>query len=1602
MAGKTLEYDLKVLDKSKSMQQRTKDAKEYNNELSRSEKLMQQSRRAAYKQESVDYGATRALAMGTGASGRDFAKEAQGLGGLVRLYATFAANIFAVTAAFQQLSKAMDTTNMVRGMEQLGAQSGIALVNISKNLVATTDYAISMREAMEATAMATSAGLSAQQLQDVGLVAKNVSQALGRDVVDSITRLTRGIVKLEPELLDELGLFTKIGPATEKYALSIGKSASQLTDFERRQAFANAVIKEGLDKFSSIKLESNPYSKLLATLKDVAQAGLELINKVLTPVIKLLSESPTALAAILAGIAVTLTRQALPAIANFNQSMRDSAKDAVEAATKRALEVEKVLKTEVANRIARADQGAEYESMRWEKGTTVLMTLAKDRQEKLAKASRSAEAKAILGKAISEVTPDDLKKLDELAKRGSGVSKIYGELANSVRKYNQELISLDQQRKAAEEFFKSQQSLLTTTGRLLYQVQQENQRARSAEITANAAATTSLLGLRAAWSQLNDDIAKARKGPQVKVIEELDDAGKKTGKTFEYTINQMSAFQAAYTRTVGGIKILTQYVASAIGFLGIWGQAIALVGLAVGGLYSYFATATRELEKFDKTVDKHKGNLDSYKNTIDAIYAKPIDKIFGSASISAQANAVDALGQSLRELRNDVDKAWAAVERGNPLEKFWEGLKTLVGQNIDQKARRLISDTVVAQIKEAERSFSGKDVLQKFGDILGIEDPANNLEQVAKKIKNLDPSSRTLDRLADAWDKYSANLKQAQREQENFNELLKKTEESFQRFMQQYTINDPLTRFVLDATKSMAEFSKILDKPNIEENLSGILTLLDKINSIPFFSPEQMVEIDSSSKSIRFLNEAIGQSSKSLDKLKDERAALEKDLYKTTGVVGQKPIIDQQQLRKIEALDIRMADERVKIQGYSEQIKAESNKFLSQIPQALVNYGQKFTAIVAAELNKGATLYRQAVLSRAEEFLPEAAKEIANLKNVEIDTQISLIKSNLDLIKAIKLSDVERRLIELERQKSDKENILAQMAIFGVEGGPLADKIGKDLEELAKSIQSATLERGGIQTIFARPGTNVANLAKAGGLNASAAANLLETQAQVAGAMGQVNQLSRQKQVNVLEGENKELEANIALRERINGLVNKQLNLQDENIAILVRNQGVEKDVAEEKEDSIKYSAALRDLSIELAQISNSRLIYEKNYNDLLKAGLVDSAEKYQANYKQALALQTQNAQTTFQNKQLDIQLGTTNRILQRQYDINRAKAESAIRIDQIGRENTQNELDTRSQIFDLLVERGVVSAQEAQDGRRTLETQRALLETEIRLASIRDKQRLDEMAVGRQLETKQITDDEAKARLQNIREEALAESAAAIKSRDNKLQVIGLQNTLNTTQLRYLDLLKSTTDGLTDAIVQFAKGSKTAFKDFIMEALAGLLRLQLQLAIIEPMKQSLISTFFPQLVKSAGTTASAATSTPFYLPGAAAKGALFTSSSAMFAGMDKYAKGGLLNSPTLFAHSGGSRMAVAGEAGPEFVMPAVKTSNGSFGVRATGGKTEINIYNNTQANVEAKETVDSRGNRSFDVIISEMVAGNMAQSGSSMQNSLRGNYGLRPALVRR
>jgi hypothetical protein len=188
-----------------------------------------------------------------------------------------------------------------------------------------------------------SSGMTQQQFLQLGEVAKKASQALGIAMPDAVSRLTRGITKLEPELLDELGLFTKVGKATEDYARKVGKSVDSLSDFERRQAFANAVLAEGVQKFSDIDIPTNPYDKLLATLKNVTQGMLEVVNKGLVPLVDFLSRSPGALTAVIAGLGIMILRQALPIFTSYRAAMQKATEEVAKLAAAKQAQAQRAL-----------------------------------------------------------------------------------------------------------------------------------------------------------------------------------------------------------------------------------------------------------------------------------------------------------------------------------------------------------------------------------------------------------------------------------------------------------------------------------------------------------------------------------------------------------------------------------------------------------------------------------------------------------------------------------------------------------------------------------------------------------------------------------------------------------------------------------------------------------------------------------------------------------------------------------------------------------------------------------------------------------------------------------------------------------------------------------------------------------------------------------------------------------------------------------------------------------------------------------------------------------------------------------------------------------
>ena len=235
-------------------------------------------------------------------SAKGFSKQAQAIGtggssGLVGAYATLAANVFAATAAFNALRGAAQVQTLIEGFTFLGNAVGQSSLQIANGLKEITNNAISLEDALRASAIALTSGFNTDQISKLAEVARNASIALGRNMGDSIDRLFRGVAKLEPEILDELGIMVRLDTAVSKYAATLGKSKEELTDFERRQAFLNETLTQGALKYGDLSnaVDPNAYDKLAGSLQDLANTGLELINKFLNPFIKILASSSGAL-----------------------------------------------------------------------------------------------------------------------------------------------------------------------------------------------------------------------------------------------------------------------------------------------------------------------------------------------------------------------------------------------------------------------------------------------------------------------------------------------------------------------------------------------------------------------------------------------------------------------------------------------------------------------------------------------------------------------------------------------------------------------------------------------------------------------------------------------------------------------------------------------------------------------------------------------------------------------------------------------------------------------------------------------------------------------------------------------------------------------------------------------------------------------------------------------------------------------------------------------------------------------------------------------------------------------------------------------------------
>lgn len=290
--------------------------------IGREARIASQSYTGADKTQRDFYDTQKKGIIGTANSTKSFSKLAETMNsssGVVGAYATLAANIFAVTAAFNALRSAAQVNQVQQGLEAMSNRMGTTLSVAADNVREISGYTLTVEQSLRSTAQIASAGFGTKSIEDLGKAANDVSFALGRNMTDSMDRLTRGVIKLEPELLDELGLMTKLGESSSRYAAELGKTESQLSNFEKRQGFLNAILTEAETKFGGLADEAGNtrnLDRLGATFADLTKDIFNFINQGALPLAGILSNKGILLGGMLL-FASTISKQLLPGLTNL-------------------------------------------------------------------------------------------------------------------------------------------------------------------------------------------------------------------------------------------------------------------------------------------------------------------------------------------------------------------------------------------------------------------------------------------------------------------------------------------------------------------------------------------------------------------------------------------------------------------------------------------------------------------------------------------------------------------------------------------------------------------------------------------------------------------------------------------------------------------------------------------------------------------------------------------------------------------------------------------------------------------------------------------------------------------------------------------------------------------------------------------------------------------------------------------------------------------------------------------------------------------------------------------------------------------------------------
>lgn len=218
---------------------------------------------------------------------------------------------------------------------------------------------------------------------------------------------------------------------------------------------------------------------------------------------------------------------------------------------------------------------------------------------------------------------------------------------------------------------------------------------------------------------------------------------------------------------------------------------------------------------------------------------------------------------------------------------------------------------------------------------------------------------------------------------------------------------------------------------------------------------------------------------------------------------------------------------------------------------------------------------------------------------------------------------------------------------------------------------------------------------------------------------------------------------------------------------------------------------------------------------------------------------------------------------------------------------------------------------------------------------------------------------------LSSISEEFMPNSAL-ISGTSRYLESIG------TLSSNIADGVENVFKSLEESLVQSLKSGKLSFEDFANAVIEDIARIAVRAAIVRPLMQGIL-----------GMTTGGDGGGTGLAPGA---------SNGPATPINTFAKGGIVDSPTFFRFAKG-KTGLAGEAGPEAIIPLKRSSNGELGVQAQVTPVNIEIINTSGAQVDAQESTGPNGEKQIKILVQSAVKEGIASG--AFDKDFRSSYGL-------